>query len=62
MIHFMKLKGTNSENATKIVGEVNYPFYSPIYITGIRSVEIKYVSNTFLAMKISFINKNGNIL
>ena len=54
--------GTNSEIAAKVMEEVNRPFGIPVYKTDIRSAEmIKYASNAFLAMKISFINGNGNI-
>ena len=54
--------GSNSEEAAKIVEEVNRPLGIPIYKTDIRSAEmIKYASNAFLATKISFINEIANI-
>ncbi|MGP4079004.1 UDP-glucose dehydrogenase family protein [Pseudalkalibacillus sp. R45] len=54
--------GSESENAAKIMEEINKQFGIPVYHTDIRSAEmIKYASNAFLATKISFINEIANI-
>lgn len=54
--------GSNSENASAILEEINKPFGLPIFKTDIRSAEmIKYAANAFLATKISFINEISNI-
>ncbi|OGW79390.1 MAG: UDP-glucose 6-dehydrogenase [Omnitrophica bacterium RIFCSPLOWO2_12_FULL_44_17] len=54
--------GTESKRAEKILKDVYKPFRAPIIITDIRSAElIKHASNSFLAMKISFINMVGQI-
>ncbi len=54
--------GANSEEAAKIIEEVNRPFGISVYKTDVRSAEmIKYASNAFLATKISFINEIANI-
>ncbi len=49
--------GVESVRAKKLLLEVYKPFDVPIVITDIQSAEIiKHASNSFLAMKISFIN------
>jgi len=54
--------GADSEEAAKVIEEINKPFGIPIFKTDIRSAEmIKYASNAFLATKISFINEIANI-
>ena len=57
--------GTNSERAIEIMKEVYDPLYllsTPFVITSPETAElIKYASNAFLAMKISFINEMANI-
>lgn len=54
--------GSESEEAARIIEEVNKPFGIEIYKTNLRSAEmIKYASNAFLATKISFINEIANI-
>lgn len=54
--------GSDNKYATKIIEEINKPFQVPIIITDTRSAEmIKYASNAFLAMKISFINEIAEI-
>lgn len=54
--------GAESEEAAKIVEDINKPFGLPIFKTNIRSAEmIKYASNAFLATKISFVNEIANI-
>lgn len=54
--------GCESERARKIMRELYSPIKSPLIFTDIRSAEIiKHASNSFLAMKISFINAISNI-
>lgn len=57
--------GSNSERATEIMKTVYRPLYineTPMVITNVESSEmIKYASNAFLAVKISFINEIANI-
>lgn len=54
--------GAPSEDAAKVIEELNKPFGIPIFKTDIRSAEmIKYASNAFLATKVSFINEIANI-
>ncbi|MBI3251358.1 MAG: UDP-glucose/GDP-mannose dehydrogenase family protein [Candidatus Andersenbacteria bacterium] len=49
--------GVESEHAKKIMQEIYEPLNQPIFFTDIKSAElIKYSSNSFLAVKISFIN------
>ena len=53
--------GVESENAEKRMREVYERFGQPIVVTNRRSAEmIKYASNDFLALKISFINEIAN--
>jgi UDPglucose 6-dehydrogenase len=54
--------GTQSENAEKILREIYEPFNLPIVSVGRRSAEmIKYASNDFLALKISYMNDIANL-
>ncbi|GIP60268.1 UDP-glucose dehydrogenase family protein [Paenibacillus woosongensis] len=54
--------GIDSEKAKDILIKVHEPFQIPIQVTDIRSAElIKYAANSFLAMKISFINEIANL-
>lgn len=54
--------GAESEQAAKVIEEINQPLGVPIYKTDIRSAEmIKYAANAFLAVKISFINEIANL-
>lgn len=54
--------GVESENAKNILGEVYKDFNRPIIITNRKSSEmIKYASNDFLALKLSFINEIANL-
>ncbi len=54
--------GVESARARKILEELYQPLKSKILITDIKSAEIiKHASNSFLAMKISFINAISNI-
>lgn len=54
--------GTESSNAEKILREIYAPFNIPIVAVSRRSAEmIKYASNNFLALKISYINDVANL-
>lgn len=57
--------GTDSERAAAVMKEIYNPLYlisTPFVITGLETAElIKYASNAFLAIKISFINEMANI-
>jgi UDPglucose 6-dehydrogenase len=54
--------GSNNGAAAEAVAELNRPLDCPIVFTDTRSAEmIKYASNAFLAMKISFINEIAEI-
>jgi UDPglucose 6-dehydrogenase len=54
--------GVNSKQAEKLLRELYAPFKAPVLVTDIKSAEIiKHASNSFLAMKISFINGIANI-
>jgi len=49
--------GSNSRRATALMEEVYAPFNAPTMITDLNSAElIKHASNSFLALKISYIN------
>lgn len=49
--------GTNSERAMAIMQKLYEPFVSPVLVTDINSAElIKHAANSFLALKISYIN------
>ncbi len=54
--------GTTSEYAKKVLEDLYRPFDSKILFTDLRSAQmIKYVSNSFLATKISFANIVANL-
>lgn len=54
--------GTNTEKAKKVMSEVYKNFNQPIIMTDRNSAEmIKYASNDFLALKISYINEIANL-
>ena len=57
--------GTSSKKAFKVMREVYRPLYlneTPIVETGVETAEmIKYASNSFLALKISYINEIANL-
>ncbi|GLO67614.1 UDP-glucose 6-dehydrogenase [Oceanobacillus sp. E9] len=54
--------GANHPEAKKQLEELYHSFHLPIVVTDIKSAEmIKYTANSFLAMKISFINEIANL-
>lgn len=54
--------GATSKKGEEIIRNLYAPFKAPIVVTDINSAElIKYASNSFLAMKISYINAIANI-
>lgn len=54
--------GSNSPRASKIMRELYKPIKATLLITDVRSAElIKHASNSFLALKISFINAVSRI-
>jgi UDPglucose 6-dehydrogenase len=57
--------GSDSENATAIMQELYSPFLrtgNPVITMDVKSAEMtKYASNSFLAVKISYINEIANI-
>ena len=54
--------GTESEHAEKVLREIYKPFNLPIVSVNRRSAEmIKYASNDFLALKISYMNDIANL-
>lgn len=49
--------GVDSERARRILEEIYRPLVSPVLMTGLSTAEIiKHAANSFLSMKISFIN------
>lgn len=55
--------GTDAENARNIMESIYQNIDSPIVFTDRNSAEmIKYASNTFLALKISYINEIANLV
>ena len=54
--------GVESEHAEEVLREVYSSFEAPILVTNRRSAEmIKYASNDFLALKISYVNEIANL-
>ncbi|MCK5594778.1 UDP-glucose/GDP-mannose dehydrogenase family protein [bacterium] len=54
--------GVESEKAEKIMTKLYQPLNAPIVVTDIKSAEIiKHASNSYLALKISYINSIANI-
>jgi UDPglucose 6-dehydrogenase len=54
--------GVESKEAEQILRNVYEPFNQPIVVTNRKSAEmVKYASNDFLALKVSFINEIANL-
>jgi UDPglucose 6-dehydrogenase len=54
--------GANDPKTKEILDDLYKPLHAPIFTTDIKTAEmIKYVSNAFLATKISFSNEIGNL-
>lgn len=54
--------GSSSERATALVKKIYEPFMAPILVTDVSSAElIKHAANSFLALKISYINMVARI-
>lgn len=54
--------GSNDDRATMIMQKVYEPFVAPVLVTDVESAElIKHAANSFLALKISYINAVGRI-
>lgn len=54
--------GVENERAEKIMREIYEPINAPFIVTDVKSAElIKHASNSFLAMKISFVNALARI-
>jgi UDPglucose 6-dehydrogenase len=54
--------GVSSKKAEELLREIYAPIQAPIIVTDVKSAEIiKHASNSFLAMKISFINAVSHI-
>jgi UDPglucose 6-dehydrogenase len=54
--------GSSSERATALLKKVYEPFMAPILVTDVSSAElIKHAANSFLALKISYINMIARI-
>jgi len=54
--------GSNSERAIALMQKIYEPFMSPVLVTDINSAElIKHAANSFLALKISYINAVAQI-
>ena len=57
--------GTESERARDVLGRLYRPLYlieTPIVFTGLETAElIKYAANSFLAMKVTFINEMADL-
>ncbi|WP_019422641.1 UDP-glucose 6-dehydrogenase TuaD [Paenibacillus sp. OSY-SE] len=54
--------GASNPEAAMAIARLHEPFHTKIFITDVESAEmIKYAANSFLAVKISFINEIANI-
>lgn len=63
MLHASRIVlGVESPHAEKVMKELYDPFYLPYVVTDRKSAEmVKYASNVFLALKISYINEIANV-
>ncbi len=56
------VSGSNDERALALMQKLYEPFVAPVLVTDINSAElIKHAANSFLALKISYINAVANI-
>lgn len=56
------IAGVQSDGAAELVRELYRPFDAPVMVMDLRSAElVKYASNDFLALKISYINEIANL-
>lgn len=56
------LIGSNDEKSGKLVAQLYENVEAPLYFTDIKTAEmVKYASNTFHALKVTFANEIGNI-
>lgn len=56
------LIGSNDEKSAKLVAQLYENIEAPLYFTNIKVAEmVKYASNTFHALKVTFANEIGNI-
>ncbi len=54
--------GANDERSKKTLEQIYSPFHYPVIMTDTSTAElIKYANNSFLAMKVSFINMTANL-
>jgi UDPglucose 6-dehydrogenase len=54
--------GTNSDRALEVMRKIYEPFMAPMMVTDVNSAElIKHAANSFLALKISYINAISGI-
>ena len=54
--------GSNDDRATQLMQKIYEPFVAPVVVTDVESAElIKHAANSFLALKISYINAVGRI-
>lgn len=54
--------GSNDDRATQLMQKIYEPFVAPVLVTDVESAElIKHAANSFLALKISYINAVGRI-
>ncbi len=58
----LTLIGSNDETSAKLVAQLYENVEAPIYFSDIKTAEmVKYASNTFHALKVTFANEIGNI-
>lgn len=54
--------GVETEKAARLLKELYKPIHAPVVITNVKTAElIKHASNSFLALKVSYINAISNI-